>query len=57
VLGFEAQQRRLLLQMQFDLRLSIINLFTHHHATKAIEAAAKHRTNMGIPSSSSSLEE
>jgi hypothetical protein len=25
VLGFEAQQRKLLLQMQFDLRLSIIN--------------------------------
>jgi hypothetical protein len=25
VLGFEAQQRRLLLQMQFDLRLSIVN--------------------------------
>jgi hypothetical protein len=25
VLGFEAQQRRLLLQMQFDLRLNIIN--------------------------------
>jgi hypothetical protein len=25
VLGFEAQQRRLLMQMQFDLRLSIVN--------------------------------
>jgi hypothetical protein len=32
-------------------------LFTHHHATKAIEAIAKYRTNMGIPSSSSSSEE
>jgi hypothetical protein len=25
VLGFEAQHKRLLLQMQFDLRLSIVN--------------------------------
>jgi hypothetical protein len=32
-------------------------LFTHHHATKAVEAATKYHTNMGIPSSSSSLKE
>jgi hypothetical protein len=32
-------------------------LFTHHHVTKALKAATKYRTNMGIPSSSSSLEE
>jgi hypothetical protein len=32
-------------------------LFTHHHATKAIKTTAKYRTNMGIPSSSSSSEE
>jgi len=32
-------------------------LFTHHHATKAIEAAAKYCTNMSIPSNSSSSKE
>jgi hypothetical protein len=32
-------------------------LFTHHHATKAIDVATKYRIIMGIPSSSSSLEE
>jgi hypothetical protein len=43
--------------MQFDLHLNIRQLFTHHHATKAVEATTKYHTNMGIPSSSSSLEE
>jgi hypothetical protein len=32
-------------------------LFTQHHAVKAIEATTKYHTNMGITSSSSSLEE
>jgi hypothetical protein len=32
-------------------------LFTHHHASKVVEVAAKYRTNMGIPSSSSSSKE
>jgi hypothetical protein len=32
-------------------------LFTHHHAVKAVEVAAKYRTNMGIPFSSSEEEE
>jgi hypothetical protein len=32
-------------------------LFTHHHAAKAVEAKTKYRTNMGIPFSSSSLDE
>jgi hypothetical protein len=39
------------------LALEHRQLFTHHHATKAIETTTKHRTNMGIPSSSSSSEE
>jgi hypothetical protein len=32
-------------------------LFTHHHAAKVAEVVAKYRTNMGIPSTSLSLEE
>jgi hypothetical protein len=32
-------------------------LFTHHHAAKAIETVAKYYTNMGIPSNSSLEEE
>jgi hypothetical protein len=40
-----------------QLALEHRQLFTHHHATIAIEAATKCCTNMGIPSSSSSLEE
>jgi hypothetical protein len=32
-------------------------LFIHHHAAKVVEATAKYRTNMGIPSNSSSSEE
>jgi hypothetical protein len=32
-------------------------LFTHHHATKVIEATPKHCTNMGITSNLCSLEE
>jgi hypothetical protein len=32
-------------------------LFTHHHVVKAMEAAAKYRTSMGIPSNSSSSKE
>jgi hypothetical protein len=38
------------------LALEHHQLFIHHHAVKAIEAA-KYCTNMGIPFSSSSLEE
>jgi hypothetical protein len=40
-----------------QLVLEHCQLFTHHHATKAIEVTTKYRTNMGIPSSSCSLEE
>jgi hypothetical protein len=57
VLAFGAQQRKLLLQMQFDFCLNIVNYFTHHHAAKAIEVVAKYYTNMGIPSNSSLSEE
>jgi hypothetical protein len=32
-------------------------IFTHHHVAKAVKVATKYHTNMGIPSSSSSLEE
>jgi hypothetical protein len=39
------------------LALEHCQLFTHHHATKAIEVIAKYRTNMGIPFSLSSSEE
>jgi hypothetical protein len=39
------------------LELEHRQLFIHHHATKAVEAATKYRTNMGIPFSSSFLEE
>jgi hypothetical protein len=39
------------------LVLEHYQLFTHHHAAKAVEATAKYRTNMGILSSSSSSEE
>jgi len=39
------------------LALEHHQLFTHHHAGKTVEAAAKYHTNMGIPSSSSSSEE
>jgi hypothetical protein len=53
VLSFKAQQKRLLLQMQFNLHLSKNQIFTHHHVTKAIETATKYHTNMGIASSSS----
>jgi hypothetical protein len=38
------------------LALEHHQLFTHHHAAKAIKAA-KYCTNMAIPSSSSSLDE
>jgi hypothetical protein len=34
------------------LALEHHQLFSHHHATKAVEAATKYRTNMGIPFSS-----
>jgi hypothetical protein len=40
-----------------QLALEHHQLFTHHHATKVVEVVAKYYTNMGIPSSSSSLEE
>jgi hypothetical protein len=40
-----------------QLALEHRQLFTHHHATKAVEAATKYRTNMGIPFSSSSSKE
>jgi hypothetical protein len=40
-----------------QLALGHCQLFTHHHAVKNIEATTKYRTNMGIPSSSSSSEE
>jgi hypothetical protein len=36
------------------LALEHRQLFTHHHATKAIEIVTQHRTNMRIVSSSSS---
>jgi hypothetical protein len=36
------------------LALEHHQLFIHHHAAKAIEAMAKYRTSMCIPSSSSS---
>jgi len=39
------------------LALEHHQLFTHHHVAKIVEAATKYRTNMGIPSSSSSSEE
>jgi hypothetical protein len=39
------------------LALEHHQLFTHHHAAKAIEAVAKYRTNMGILFNSSSLKE
>jgi len=40
-----------------QLALEHCQLFTHHHATKVIEVAAKYCTNMGIPCSSSFSEE
>jgi hypothetical protein len=40
-----------------QLALEHHQLFTHHHATKVVKVAAKYRTNMGIPSNSSSSEE
>ncbi len=39
------------------LALEYHQIFIHQHATKAIETTTKHHTIMGIPSSSSSLEE
>jgi len=39
------------------LALEYHQLFTHRHATKAIETTTKHHTIMGIPFSSSSLKE
>jgi hypothetical protein len=40
-----------------QLALEHHQLFTHHHATKAIEVATKYHTNMDITSNSFSLEE
>jgi hypothetical protein len=39
------------------LALEHCQLFTHHHAAKAVKVVANYRTNMGIPSSSSSSKE
>jgi len=42
-----------------EIRLTLEHrqLFTHHHAAKVVETAAKYCTNMGIAPNSSSLEE
>jgi hypothetical protein len=57
MLGFRAQQRRILLQMQFNLCLSIVNYLLISMQQKVIKAIAKYFTNMGIPFDSSSKEE
>jgi len=57
MLGFEAQQRRLFVVNAIRLVLEHFQLFTYHHAAKVVKVVANYRTNMGIPSSSSSSDE
>jgi hypothetical protein len=50
--SFQSTTKEAFVANAIRLALEHHEIFIHHHATKAIEAAAKYYTNMGIDSSS-----